>query len=76
MEYDPLPTAISTAPDHTMAASAALLLTPRNHGSVFLCQATHPTFRGKTYTKELQFIVADAQFGLTKGKKSLDHFSC
>ena len=63
MEYNPLPMTVSLAPDYTMSASANLILSPMNHGSVFSCVAEHPAFSTHTYHTEVQFIIADARYG-------------
>jgi len=62
MEYDPQPPTFTPSSDGTLATTTALVLTPRNHGSQFACQASHPTFMGKVYTKEIDFIVADSAY--------------
>ncbi len=63
MEYNPLPMTITVGPDYTVSASTNLILSPLNHGSVFVCQAEHPTFHGHVYTSEVQFIIADSRYG-------------
>ena len=60
-DFGALPLSMTVAPDGTIATSTRLILSPLNHGSEFSCIAGHPTFMGKTFSSDLQFVIADTK---------------
>ncbi len=61
VDFGALPPSMVVAPDGTIATSIKLVLSPLNHGSEFSCLADHPTFRGRTYSSDIQFVIADSK---------------
>ena len=75
-EFGALPPSMTVAPDGTIATSIRLILSPFNHGSEFSCLADHPTFMGKTFSSDLQFVIADSKAASSgTDKKKLSYIS-
>ncbi len=66
-DYGALPPAMTLAADGTIATSVKLVLSPMNHGSEFSCVAQHLTFRGQTFSSDIQFVIADTK-AMTSGE--------
>ncbi len=60
-DFGALPPTMTVAPDGTIATSVKLILSPLNHGSEFSCVASHLTFAGKTFSSNIQFVIADTR---------------
>lgn len=67
-EFDAVPQKGVLSPDMTVSASSNLILTPLNHGAIFSCLATHPTFQGETYSRDIHFMIADPKLASSNGE--------
>ena len=57
--FDILPPDMVVAQNGIISVSSSIILTPYNHGSVFSCEARHPTFMGQVHSTDVQFVIAD-----------------